>query len=453
MIINKVLKFNILFVFGIALIALIGCRLQSENKKSLNEDYYSIKVDSQTTDIVEKYEQPISYSSNVLNPIIKSIQLSNESLNAVEPCYFLNSDKKVNVDFDLIESNPVPLQYEIIHCNMSWEKSDLMEMEYLNGFSTNYIEDVELSHGTQEQYVHYHFKLPNENIEFIKSGNYILNVFYENDNENPIFNLKFFVSEESAKATFNITRTTDVEQRNYVHAVELECNYNYNSVNDPYQNIFICVQQNHQEFDEIWFSEPNFIRDDKLTFLPNEDRVFNGGNEFRFFDMSSFRTGGQNTRSINLENNQYKVNLKSGNKRTYKQYLEYKDFNGKFFTRSFDNNDIETQGDYGLVYFTLPMRKINGEIYAFGQFSNWSIQEEFLMQYDSINEQYFNNILLKQGYYNYIYVHKDKSGLNTRDIEGAHYDANNEYIIKVYYRDPLGLYDRLLHYQVYNTKT
>ena len=196
MIINKVLKFNILFVFGIALITLIGCRLQSENKKSLNEDYYSIKVDSQTIDIVEKYEEPISYNSTVLNPIIKSVQLSNESLNAVEPCYFLNSDKKVNVDFDLIESNPVPLQYEIIHCNMSWEKSDLMEMEYLNGFSTNYIEDVELSHGTQEQYVHYHFKLPNENVEFIKSGNYILNVFYENDNENPIFNLKFFVSEE-----------------------------------------------------------------------------------------------------------------------------------------------------------------------------------------------------------------------------------------------------------------
>ena len=77
----------------------------------------------------------------------------------------MNGDKKVNVDFDLIEPNPVPLQYEIIHCNMSWGKSDLMEMEYLNGFSTNYIEDVELSHGTQEQYVHYHFKLPNENVE------------------------------------------------------------------------------------------------------------------------------------------------------------------------------------------------------------------------------------------------------------------------------------------------
>ena len=134
------------------MITLIGCRLQSENKKSLNEDYYSIKVDSQKIDIAEKYEQPISYNSTILNPIIKSVQLSNESLNAVEPCYFLNSDKKVNVDFDLIESNPVPLQYEIIHCNMSWEKSDLMEMEYLNGFSTNYIEDVELSHGTQEQY-------------------------------------------------------------------------------------------------------------------------------------------------------------------------------------------------------------------------------------------------------------------------------------------------------------
>ena len=107
--------------------------------------------------------------------------------------------------------------------------------------------------------------------------------------------------------------------------------------------------------------------------------------------MSSFRTGGQNTRSINLENNQYKVNLKAGNKRTYRQYLEYKDFNGKFFTRSFDNNDIETQGEYGLVYFTLPMRKINGENCF------WSIfQLEHSESFDAILMNNTLTILLKQ---------------------------------------------------------
>ena len=125
--------------------------------------------------------------------------------------------------------------------------------------------------------------------------------------------------------------------------------------------------------------------------------------------MSSFRTG-TNTRSINLENNQYKVNLKSGNKRTYKQYLEYKILTVNFY-RSPDNNDIVKGIWIGILH--PPHAKINGEIYAFGQFSNWSIQEEFLMQYDSINEQYFNNILLKQGYYNYIYI-LDKSSLCSR---------------------------------------
>ena len=33
---------------------------------------------------------------------------------------------------------------------MNWAKSDLMVMEYLNGFDVNYIEDVMLSHGTQD---------------------------------------------------------------------------------------------------------------------------------------------------------------------------------------------------------------------------------------------------------------------------------------------------------------
>ena len=204
---------------------------------------------------------------------------------------------------------------------MNWNKSDLMVMEYLNGFDINYIDDVLLSHGTQEQYVHYHFKLPNENIEFLKSGNYSLNIFHENENTNPLVRLRFYVSEETAKASLNITRTANIDQRNYMQAVELHCNYNYNSIDDPFQNLIINIQQNHQEFDELWLFEPNFVRDDKITFLMNEDRVFNGGNEFRFFDMSNLTTGGQNTSSVFLDENGYQVKLRPEIKRTYRQYL------------------------------------------------------------------------------------------------------------------------------------
>lgn len=450
MIINKVKNFVFFLITVCSIFCLQECHITDRVNNNTN-DYYVIKKD--TDEALKNEDEEISYIENILNPVIKSIQISSERLRSVEPCYYLNSEQKLNVDFDLLEPDPTPLQYEIIHCDMHWNKSDLMVMEYLNGFETNYIEDVILSHGTQEQYVHYHFKLPNENINFIKSGNYCLNIFYENQNEKPLARIRFYVSEETAKASFSISRTTDIDQRNYIQAVELSCNYNYNNINDPFQNLFVNVQQNHQEFDEIWFMEPNFIRDDKVTFLLNEDRVFNGGNEFRFFDMSNLITGGQNIKKVNLNEKGYQVEIQPEIKRTYRQYLEYKDFNGKFIIQSYQSELKNTQGEYAHVQFELPMKKIEGEIYLFGQFTNWGIHDEFLMHYDSIKQSYSNKIKLKQGYYNYIYVNQINEKLNSRKIEGAHFETNNEYIIKVYYKDPLGLYDRLLHYQVYDKDT
>ena len=452
MIINKVKKPIFFLTLFSVLFWLQKCAINTNLKQKNTDDYYTLNTDSTENHQTEN-EDVSSYYHSIKDPKIKSIQISSEKLKLVEPCYYLNSEQNINIDFDLLEENPHPLQYEIIHCDMNWNKSDLMVMEYLNGFDINYIDDVLLSHGTQEQYVHYHFKLPNENIEFLKSGNYSLNIFHENENTNPLVRLRFYVSEETAKASLNITRTANIDQRNYMQAVELQCNYNYNSIDDPFQNLIINIQQNHQEFDELWLFEPNFVRDDKITFLMNEDRVFNGGNEFRFFDMSNLTTGGQNTSSVFLDQNGYQVKLRPEIKRTYRQYLEYKDFNGKFVIQSHQSDLVNTQAEYATVLFELPMKKIKGDIYLFGQFTNWDVHDEFLMKYDSVAQKYYNKVNLKQGYYNYIFVNKNGKKIDARKIEGSHFDANNEYIIKVYYRDPLGLYDRLLHYQVYDKNT
>jgi hypothetical protein len=100
------------------------------------------------------------------------------------------------------------------------------------------------------------------------------------------------------------------------------------------------------------------------------------------------------------------------------------------------------------------MRKLNNEdVYIFGQLSNWNIDDSYIMEYDSLSKSYKKELFLKQGYYNYLYLTKSPNKTSTRTIEGAHYDTNNEYIIKVYYRDPLELYDRLLSYQVFKINT
>ena len=280
------------------------------------------------------------------------------------------------------------------------------------------------------------------------SGNYIIKIFSEGESNKPIANIKFFVSEQSSNVNFNIDESSDVEQSKYLQSYEIECTYNSSNTIDPFSNIYINIEQNHQIFNQQWISGPNFIKENKLVFLPNQDQTFNGGNEFRFFDISSFRNGSQFVEKTYFEDTSYKIILKIDQKRSYRQYLEYKDMNGRFFIRTYDNDEADFQSEYGWVEFKLNMRKeLSDSIFIYGQLSNWKLDDSFLMKYDSTSKTYSNQLLLKQGYYNYIYVTKNSEFISTRKIEGAHFQTNNEYVIKVYYRDPLEMYDRIMCYK------
>ena len=411
------------------------------------DDYYNNSENKEINSLINEKESP--YEQKIFSEDFKSLTFRTKSLILSEPLYDMSSKIPIIINFDLLRNHGESVQYEIIHCDKDWNKSDVLTMDAIDGFDLNFIENQEISYGPVQQYVNYNFQLPNDNTDFLISGNYIIKIFTEGKSENPLATLKFYVSEQISSINFLVDRSRNIEQSKYLQAFELECTYNSSDIVDPYENISINIQQNHQEFDQYWLSRPNFIKENKLVFLPSEDRIFNGGNEFRFFDMSSFRNGSQRIENIIFNDSIFKVSLKKDVRRSYKQYLQYKDMNGRFFIRTYDFDDANSQAEYGMVNFRLPMKQINNDsIYLFGQLTNWAIDDDFLMIYDSINNCYQNKSLLKQGFYNYIYVVKNRNGISTRKIEGAHYESNNEYILKMYYNDPLNLCDRILSYKV-----
>ena len=140
MIINKVRKRSKILIPFCAIFLYQKCTLNTSLKYKNSDDYFTIHSDSTENNLSANEDVVSSYHQNIIDPKIKSIQISSEKLKLVEPCYYLNSEQNINIDFDLIEADPHPLQYEIIHCDMNWDKSDLMVMEYLNGFDINYID-------------------------------------------------------------------------------------------------------------------------------------------------------------------------------------------------------------------------------------------------------------------------------------------------------------------------
>ena len=441
MIINKIRLTE--FIYSIIMFfTMNNCHVRQNTDVKL-DDYY---LDEEP--YVESEEENQQYEQIIFNEDFKSLTFKSNSLILGEPCYYLNSLNNVAIEFDLLKNHSESLQYQLIHCDKDWKTSNISSMDAIDGFDTDYIENQKISYGPIQQYIHYNFRLPNNHTNFLISGNYIIKIFSEGESNKPIANIKFFVSEQSSNVNFNIDESSDVEQSKYLQSYEIECTYNSSNTIDPFSNIYINIEQNHQTFNQQWISGPNFIKENKLVFLPDEDQTFNGGNEFRFFDISSFRNGSQFVEKIYFEDTSYKIILKIDQKRSYRQYLEYKDMNGRFFIRTYDNDEADFQSEYGWVEFKLNMRKeLSDSIFIYGQLSNWKLDDSFLMKYDSTSKTYFNQLLLKQGYYNYIYLTKNSEFISTRKIEGAHFQTNNEYIIKVYYRDPLEMYDRIMCYK------
>ena len=75
------------------------------------------------------------------------------------------------------------------------------------------------------------------------------------------------------------------------------------------------------------------------------------------------------------------------------------------------------------------------------------------MTYNKLTGAYECTMLLKQGWYNYIYAVTDKNGklLNEQPFESNHFDTENDYLILVYLSEPMNRYDRLIGTQITNT--
>jgi hypothetical protein len=187
----------------------------------------------------------------------------------------------------------------------------------------------------------------------------------------------------------------------------------------------------------------------------SEKNIFSGGNEFRYFDIKSIRYQSEFIKRIDFLSPYYHIYLFPSDNRESKPYFYWQDFNGKYYIASQEGRDPETDADYLNVYFTLPSKyKIDGgKMYVSGNLNIWAFDENNLMIYNPLLEQYECTMLLKQGWYNYEYVFLkdgDKEGTATK-FEGSHYETENDYLVIVYYRNPRDRYDRIIGTSITNT--
>lgn len=394
-------------------------------------------------------ENSLRYEDRIYVKNIRTVILSPDPNGIVPPIISLNSENKLYLSFDDLDGDYKVYNFSIVHCTAKWEPSNILTSEYLDGFTQNPIRDYRFSRGTLQTFTHYTASFPDFDMKIVKSGNYLLKVFTDANEDKLVFTRRFLVYDEKVTIEPSVHAATVVADRNFKQEVDFKINYTSGEISNPYAELIPVILQNSRWDNAITGLQPQFVRDQQLVFDYEDVNVFKGGSEFRYFDTRTLRLQTERVDSIYRDStNTYHVQLLPDEKRTYKRYVSSNDINGQYLVRTTDAGDSDLESEYCMVHFFLPwvLPEQSGNIYVFGSLSDWQCRPEYRMTYNYARKGYEVTAYLKQGYYNYEYVFL-KDGTKTADdffVEGMHQETENEYTILVYFRKQGSLTDELV---------
>ena len=372
-----------------------------------------------------------------------------------DPIFELKSDTKLLFSFDELGNQPQTYYYTIIHCNSGWESSQLQDYEYIDGYRDAQIKDYYYSFNTTYDYVHYVLTFPNDEMSPKLSGNYILRIFCDFDREKKVLDRRFHVVEDGVEINAVVKRPGSVEYGNKGQEVDFKILHKGFHISDPYSDIQVNLVQNGRTDNVIKGLKPLFIDNNELDYSYDYENIFPGGNEYRYFDIKSMRYQAEYVASIKFEKPYYHVILSPGEDKAFKPYYYINDINGRYFVDVQEGRDKHIEADYVYVHFSLPVETplIEEDVYVFGALTDWNTIESNQMTYNFETHAYELTLLLKQGYYNYMFATVKKGG-EEADIayfEGSHYETENDYSIFVYYTNFTLRYQKLVGYLRLNT--
>ncbi len=395
------------------------------------------------------YANGLVYRTQIFDSTIKTLQIGREGEKYSSNLLELNGSDVLKIKFDQLSHESHAYSYKVIHCNADWTLSNLSSNEYLQGFTTANINDFQLSSATTFLYTHYRFELPNNYMKLKISGNYVALIYEDNQSEKPVAQVCFSIYEPKVSVNHTLRANTDIELNGRYQQIDFDLLLNGISVQSPQTEIKVLVRQNNRFDNEVFGVQPTYIGGSKLSFTNNKLLIFEGGNEFHSFDISSVYAASRGVDRIKYMQPHYEVFLTQDKIQNSKVYNHEFDANGKFvvnYQESMGSSD--TEGDYMYVNFILLAKEpyFDGQIYVGGDFNFNLFNENSKIKYDFNAGMYFYRTLLKQGGYNYQYrfLQKNSSKATVERVDGSYWQTNNEYSIFVYYRPINARYDRLI---------
>ncbi len=352
----------------------------------------------------------------------------------------------VVLEFDALNGDEEDYYYKVEHFNQDWTPSVLMKSEYMDGFDNQRIRNYENSFNTYQIYSHYRLTIPNPQTRGLKvSGNYMLSIF--NSDDELVFSRKFMIYEDKANVGVSIKRSRDVQFIEEKQRIDIVIDSKSMAFNNPIQNVKAVIVQNNNLNTAISNIKPQYTIGNQLIYKYDSETSFWGGNEYFFFENKDVRAANTGIQNIDLQD-LYHNYLFTNIQRSSRPYTYNPDINGNYVILNIDAENPSIEADYVWMHFSLlpnPNFDINSTVHVYGNFNNYVIDDSTKMTFNASSNTYTNDLLLKQGFYNYkfVVVNHDNS-INEGAIGGNFYQTENNYKVIVYYRDLGGRYDRII---------
>ena len=323
----------------------------------------------------------------------------------------------------------------------------------MDGFNYADITDYAQSEATFTHYYNYRFCVPNEDMHITKSGNYVLQVYEQDDPDVVLFQTRFSVCENTVHVQPVVTSRTDIDYNESHQQLEFDVVYRQGLIADPYQELTAIITQNTRLDNAVMIKRPMMVAPGKITYAHVPELIFAAGNEWRRFETVNTHTINMHLDAIRYFEPYYHATVSTDFPRSEGGYLYDRTQFGRFTIRNAEFDETsDTQADYLVTHFTLDVgRKLEGgELHLDGEFTQGLPREATLMKYDEYSGCYTCDMLLKQGAYNYQYLWYPYGSVagETAFTEGDKYQTVNEYVIRIYDHPSGERYDHFVGYGV-----
>jgi len=392
------------------------------------------------------------YQNKVFKNYIKTVECYNTAKEQSFPIINLKSSETITFSFDDLRGGQKNFTYVIEHCTWDWKSSRINTLDYLEGVQQDILFNYRYSFNTLVKFTNYQMNFPNDQMKVKIGGNYILKIYEDNDPNKVVITQRFYVLNNTINVGAEVVPATEVADRNSKQKINFSLFYQ-TPINNPYLEVKAVVMQNMIPQTAIVNMKPSFVKPGTLVYNDINTNHFFGGNEFRKFDTRSFRYKAEHVADIYRDSTQnviLSIDLPNGSSRYSNQFDE----NGNFYVRNTDGRDNTTDSDYAYMLFTLAAQPptSKGNVYVFGRFNNYALNEENKLTFEASRRRFYGNIKLKQGIYDFKYVWVDESGkFDDTIFEGSFFETENSYQVLAYHRRPGARYDDLVGFNNINS--